>query len=76
MKGKIELHTEMSLDDLVRDLAELPNEKLVALIKELDSTCACYEFTQELRDFFVDEMKKEDEAFKAITTPSDAGGVK
>lgn len=64
MKGKIELHTEMALDDLILDLAELPNEKLVQFIKELDRTCACYEFTKELRDFFANEMKKEDEVWK------------
>ena len=65
MNGEISLHTEMSLNDLIQDLADLPNEQLVYFIKDIDRTCACYEFTKELRDYFVKEMVKEEKAWES-----------
>ena len=58
MKNKILLHTEISTDDLIEDLIILDNETLVEIIKSIDRQCACYDFTKELRDYFVKEMEE------------------
>jgi hypothetical protein len=60
MKDKIFLRSEISADDLIEDLAEMDNEVLIELIKNIDKSCACYDFTKELRDYFVKEMEEED----------------
>lgn len=60
MEREILLRTKISVDDLVDELAGEDNELIVELIKKLDKSCACYDFTKELRDYFVEEMIEED----------------
>ena len=60
MRNKILLRTEITADDLVEELAGLDTEVLIKLIKDIDRSCACYDFTKELRDYFVKEMDEED----------------
>lgn len=64
---KLSIHANIDLDDLVEEIIVLYDESIFELIKSIDLQVADYDFTKKLRDYFVKEMKKEDEANKPIT---------
>lgn len=64
---KLSIHANIDLDDLVEEIIVLDDESIFELIKSIDLQVADYDFTKKLRDYFVKEMKKEDEANKPIT---------
>lgn len=63
---KLTIHSEINLDDLVEEIVTLDDESIFNLIKTIDLQVADYDFTKNLRDYFVKEMKKEDGAKEPI----------
>lgn len=63
---KLTIHSEISLDDLAEEIKSLDDESIFELIKSIDLQVADYDFTKNLRDYFVKEMKKEDGAKEPI----------
>lgn len=52
---------EVDVQDLVEQLSrDLDHADLLELIKMIDKAQADYDFTEELRDYFVSEIEKED----------------
>lgn len=66
-KQTIALNMEVDSYDLVSAIVDgLPDNEIFNLIKNLDLRVADYTFTKALRDHFVNEIKKENEAAKAM----------
>lgn len=61
---KLSIHSEIALDDLVEEICDLDDESIIDFIKSIDLRVADYDFTKTMRDYFVKEMKKEEEARK------------
>ena len=61
---KMQIHSTIDLDDLVEDIGILDDETIFEFIKSIDLHIAEYNFTKKLRDYFVEEIKKEDKAQK------------
>jgi hypothetical protein len=60
-KPTIQLETRVALDTLALQLTEQLNRAaLRKLIREIDSFVADYDFTKQLRDYFVKEIAIED----------------
>ena len=53
---------DLDMADFVSELvAKTPRDELLDLIKQIDREVSEYEFTEELRDYFVKEMDVEEE---------------
>lgn len=53
---------DLDMGDFVSELvAKTPRDELLDLIKQIDREVSEYEFTEELRDYFVKEMDVEEE---------------
>ena len=63
---KITIHTNVDLDNLIEEIGTLNDETIFEFIKSIDMRVAEYNFTKKLRDYFVKEIKEEDEANKPI----------
>lgn len=63
---KLQIHSEINLDDLVEEIVTLDDKSIFELIKSIDSQVAEYNFTKKLRDYFVNEMEYEDAAAKTF----------
>ena len=50
-----------SMNDLLDELMLNSQEDVLELIKEMDKRAQSVDFTEHLRDYFVEEMMKEDE---------------
>lgn len=61
---KLLIRSEIGIDDLVEEIVTLDDESIFNLIKTIDLQVADYNFTKKLRDYFVEEIKKEDKAQK------------
>ncbi|MFA5745629.1 MAG: hypothetical protein WCX79_00260 [Candidatus Paceibacterota bacterium] len=59
---KLSIHSEIALDDLVEEICVLDDQSIIDFIKSIDLMVADYDFTKTLRDYFVKEIKKEEEA--------------
>lgn len=58
---KLEVDANIDDEELIRQLIRQNHrDDLIDFIKSLDLAVAEYEFTEKLRDYFVEEMEKED----------------
>jgi len=48
MKGKINVNVSIEMDKITKELSNLDNDKILALVKEIDLLKANYELTQKL----------------------------
>lgn len=54
--------TIIDTSEVIYDLINsLSHEELIEFVKELDREVSDYDFTKELRDYFLDEMEDEEE---------------
>jgi UDP-glucose 6-dehydrogenase len=56
----------ISLKNIVDEMRYSDRADLIELIKQIDKMVAEYDFTAKLRDYFVEEMRKEDKEAKAL----------
>lgn len=60
---ELELTSTVNLQDLAWRIArQIDNSSIELFIQELDSQVADYDFTRNLRDFFVSAIEEEDSA--------------
>jgi len=58
----VKIPAEVDLDELVAELCDqLEQEELIDLIKMIDRDVADYDFTYELKEYFDEEVRREDE---------------
>lgn len=63
----ISLNVTVESDDLVGAIVDgLPDNEIFNLIKNLDLKVSDYTFTKALRDYFVNEIKEENKAARAM----------
>jgi hypothetical protein len=68
---KLSIHSEITLDDLVEEICILDDKSIINFIKSIDLQVADYDFTKTLRDYFVKEMKKEEEAKRKMDSDNE-----
>ena len=57
----IKLSADLDMDELVEQLcSQLDAQSLIDLIKLIDTEVDTYEFTDELKEYFVEEIRMED----------------
>jgi len=60
----VEILVNLEVDQIVADLCtQLDHDDLLELIKQIDAEVADYDFTKELRDYFVEEVEDEDDLY-------------
>ena len=58
----VRIPAEVDIDELVTELCDqLDRDELIDLIKMIDSDVADYDFTYELKEYFVEEIRREEE---------------
>jgi hypothetical protein len=58
----VKFRTEIAIDELVIELCnQLEQDELVDLIKMIDQDVADYDFTHGLKEYFVEEILREEE---------------
>lgn len=56
----IQLHVDVNLEDIMHQLSFCDHEDIFNFIKALDLQVADWDFTEELYDYFADQMYKKD----------------
>jgi hypothetical protein len=54
------INVEVSISAIIDALIEQDHDEIKRIIVDLDRVVADYDFTKGLRDYFVEEMRKED----------------
>lgn len=58
----VKIPGEVDLEDLVTELCDqMDREELLDLVKMIDQDVADYDFTYELKEYFTEEVRREEE---------------